>query len=146
MLFRSPDASLDRLEQEVGAAVANAKAAGVAWRATSISKRTEIMFNIRNLVAERRNEIAAILTAEHGKVPSDALGEMIKQAMEVPAAKNLPPGIVVRQAGDAEIMGEVFESFATAMGAGIMLVFGVLGYVVKRIGCTVAPLALALVQ
>ena len=64
--------------EEVDRAVASAKAALPAWRATSISRRTEIMFNIRNLVAERRKEIAAILTAEHGKVPSDALGEIAR--------------------------------------------------------------------
>ena len=64
--------------EEVARAVASAKAAFPAWRATSISKRTEIMFNIRNLVAERRRELAAILTAEHGKVPSDALGEIAR--------------------------------------------------------------------
>src|SRR4051794_24003641 len=59
---------------EVGAAVAAATAAFPAWRATSISKRTDILFKIRNLVEARRTELAAHLTAEHGKVPSDALG------------------------------------------------------------------------
>jgi multidrug efflux pump subunit AcrB len=55
-----------------------------------------------------------------------ALGEAVEATLALPAAKDLPPGIVVRQAGDAEIMGEVFESFAIAMGSGILLVFGVL--------------------
>ena len=50
----------------------------------------------------------------------------MEAALALPAAKDLPPGVIVRQAGDAEIMGEVFEGFATAMGAGILLVFGVL--------------------
>jgi len=59
---------------EVGAAVAAAKAAFPGWRATSLSKRTEILFRIRNLVETHRKDIAAHLTAEHGKVPSDALG------------------------------------------------------------------------
>jgi len=54
--------------------VAVAKAALPGWRATSLSKRTEIMFRIRNLVDVRRKGLAALLTAEHGKVPSDALG------------------------------------------------------------------------
>ena len=49
-----------------------------AWRATSLSKRTEIMFKIRNLVDQHRAELAARLTAEHGKVPSDALGEIAR--------------------------------------------------------------------
>jgi malonate-semialdehyde dehydrogenase (acetylating)/methylmalonate-semialdehyde dehydrogenase len=64
--------------EEVDAAVATARAAFPAWRATSLSKRTEIMFRIRNLVETHRREIAAHLTAEHGKVPSDALGEVAR--------------------------------------------------------------------
>src|SRR6185436_4840994 len=64
--------------EEVDAAVAAAKAAFPAWRATSLSKRTEIMFRIRNLVEAHRKDIAAHLTAEHGKVPSDALGEVAR--------------------------------------------------------------------
>jgi malonate-semialdehyde dehydrogenase (acetylating)/methylmalonate-semialdehyde dehydrogenase len=63
---------------EVDAAVAAAKAAFPAWRATSLSRRTEVMFRIRNLVEQHRHEIAAHLTAEHGKVPSDALGEVAR--------------------------------------------------------------------
>lgn len=63
---------------EVAAAVAAAKAAFPGWRATSLSKRTDIMFKIRNLVEAHRHELAAHLTAEHGKVPSDALGEIAR--------------------------------------------------------------------
>src|SRR5689334_6432182 len=63
---------------EVGTAVAAAKAAFPGWRSTSLSKRTEILFRIRNLVETHRKELAAHLTAEHGKVPSDALGEIAR--------------------------------------------------------------------
>jgi malonate-semialdehyde dehydrogenase (acetylating)/methylmalonate-semialdehyde dehydrogenase len=64
--------------EEVDAAVKAAKAAFPAWRATSLSKRTDIMFRIRNLVDAHKLEIAAILTAEHGKVPFDAQGEVAR--------------------------------------------------------------------
>ncbi|KQO51831.1 MULTISPECIES: efflux RND transporter permease subunit [unclassified Methylobacterium] len=57
---------------------------------------------------------------------SDALGTLIESVMALPTAKNLPPGVSISQTGDAEIMGEVFEGFALAMGAGLMMVFGVL--------------------
>ncbi|QEE42271.1 MULTISPECIES: efflux RND transporter permease subunit [unclassified Methylobacterium] len=57
---------------------------------------------------------------------TDALAELIKQVMNLPTAKNLPPGVTISQTGDAEVMGEVFEGFALAMGAGLMMVFGVL--------------------
>ena len=56
--------------EEVDRAVAAAKAAFPAWRATSLSRRTEILFRIRNLVDQHRHELAAFLTSEHGKVPS----------------------------------------------------------------------------
>ncbi len=57
---------------------------------------------------------------------SDSLGELISQVLKLPAAKDLPPGVTIKQTGDAEVMGEVFEGFALAMGAGLMMVFGVL--------------------
>jgi malonate-semialdehyde dehydrogenase (acetylating)/methylmalonate-semialdehyde dehydrogenase len=60
------------------------------WRATSLSKRTEIMFRIRNLVDQRRKEIAALLTAEHGKVPSDALGEVARGLENLEFACGIP--------------------------------------------------------
>jgi malonate-semialdehyde dehydrogenase (acetylating) / methylmalonate-semialdehyde dehydrogenase len=64
--------------EELDLAVAAARAAYPAWRHTSISKRTDILFRIRNLVEQHRKELAALLTAEHGKVPSDALGEIAR--------------------------------------------------------------------
>ncbi len=75
---------------EVAAAVATAKAAFPAWRATSLSKRTEIMFRIRNLVEIHRKELAAHLTAEHGKVPSDALGEIARGIENLEFACGIP--------------------------------------------------------
>jgi multidrug efflux pump subunit AcrB len=57
---------------------------------------------------------------------SDALGSLIEQALNTPTAKNLPPGVTIRQTGDAEIMQEVFSGFLLAMGAGIMMVYAVL--------------------
>jgi hydrophobe/amphiphile efflux-1 (HAE1) family protein len=54
------------------------------------------------------------------------LGAAVDRVLALPAAKNLPTGVELKQFGDAEIMGEVFESFAKAMGAGIMMVYAVL--------------------
>ena len=76
--------------EELDAAVAAAKAAFPAWRATSLSKRTDILFRIRNLVDQRRNELAALLTAEHGKVPSDALGEIARGLENLEFACGVP--------------------------------------------------------
>ena len=57
---------------------------------------------------------------------SDALGALIDEVMALPTARNLPEGVTLRQTGDAEIMEEVFQGFAIAIGAGLMMVFGVL--------------------
>src|SRR5688572_2521561 len=76
--------------EEMDAAVAAAAEAFPAWRATSLSKRTEIMFRIRNLVDQRRKEIAALLTSEHGKVPSDALGEVARGLENLEFACGIP--------------------------------------------------------
>lgn len=62
--------------EEVDRAVATARAASEAWGATSIAKRTAILFRFRDLVDRHANDIAALLTAEHGKVLSDSLGEV----------------------------------------------------------------------
>jgi len=75
---------------EVDSAVAAAKAAFPAWRATSLSKRTDVMFRIRNLVDTHRKDLAAFLTAEHGKVPSDALGEIARGVENLEFATGIP--------------------------------------------------------
>ncbi|MET0297475.1 MAG: CoA-acylating methylmalonate-semialdehyde dehydrogenase [Microbacterium sp.] len=67
---------------DVASAVDVASAAWESWRDASISKRTAVMFAFRELLNARKDELAAILTAEHGKVLSDALGE-IARGMEV---------------------------------------------------------------
>jgi malonate-semialdehyde dehydrogenase (acetylating)/methylmalonate-semialdehyde dehydrogenase len=64
--------------EEVDRAVQAAKAAAPAWRALSLARRAEIFFAIRELVHARREDIARLLTAEHGKVLSDAMGEVTR--------------------------------------------------------------------
>ncbi len=64
--------------EEVDRAVQAAKQAFAEWRAVSLSKRTDLFFKIRKLVDEHRDDIARFLTAEHGKVFSDAKGEVAR--------------------------------------------------------------------
>ncbi len=64
--------------EEVDAAVQAAKAAFAEWRSVSLAKRAELFFRIRELVHERREEVAKLLVAEHGKVLSDAIGEVTR--------------------------------------------------------------------
>ncbi|MGO2327001.1 CoA-acylating methylmalonate-semialdehyde dehydrogenase [Glutamicibacter arilaitensis] len=71
-------------------AIAAAAAAFPKWRDTSLARRTAIMFNFRQLLAERKGELAAIITAEHGKVLDDALGEVARGLEVVELCCNAP--------------------------------------------------------
>ena len=76
--------------EEIDAAVAAAKAAFPMWRATSLAKRADIMFRIRNAFDAHRDEIGAILTSEHGKVLSDAAGEVARGIENIEYACGVP--------------------------------------------------------
>jgi malonate-semialdehyde dehydrogenase (acetylating)/methylmalonate-semialdehyde dehydrogenase len=75
---------------EIDAAVATAKAAAPAWRAASLGRRAEVMFHLRELVDANRKEIASLLTKEHGKVLSDALGEVARGLENIEFACGVP--------------------------------------------------------
>jgi malonate-semialdehyde dehydrogenase (acetylating)/methylmalonate-semialdehyde dehydrogenase len=68
--------------EEIDRAVASATAAHAVWRQWSLSKRAELFFRIFRLLDEHREDLARLLTAEHGKVLSDALGE-VQRGIEV---------------------------------------------------------------
>jgi malonate-semialdehyde dehydrogenase (acetylating)/methylmalonate-semialdehyde dehydrogenase len=74
--------TVDFAEQsEVDAAVTAAARAFPAWRDSSLAKRSNVLFKFRELLAARRGDLAAIVTAEHGKVLDDAGGE-VQRALE----------------------------------------------------------------
>jgi malonate-semialdehyde dehydrogenase (acetylating)/methylmalonate-semialdehyde dehydrogenase len=75
---------------ELDAAAESAAGAFPAWRATSLSARSEILFRFRDLVDSHRQEIARLITAEHGKVLSDALGEVARGLENVEFACGVP--------------------------------------------------------
>ncbi|HTW19939.1 MAG TPA: CoA-acylating methylmalonate-semialdehyde dehydrogenase [Mycobacteriales bacterium] len=75
---------------EVDAAVASAKEAAKEWRLASLSKRAAVLFELRELLHRRQTELAAIITAEHGKVLSDALGEVARGLENVEFATGVP--------------------------------------------------------
>ncbi|MCW2297514.1 CoA-acylating methylmalonate-semialdehyde dehydrogenase [Rhodococcus erythropolis] len=62
--------------QDARAVIDAAAAAFPDWRDSSLAKRTAILFAFRELLNDRKHELAEIITAEHGKVLSDALGEV----------------------------------------------------------------------
>ncbi len=81
---------------EVDAAVAAAKEAYAAWGQSSLAQRTSILFRFRALLDEHRDELARLITAEHGKVHSDALGE-VARGLEI---VDLACGIAVQLKGE----------------------------------------------
>ncbi len=76
--------------KEVDAAVAAARAAFLGWRDTSLSKRTQILFRFRELLNNDKDRLAALISAEHGKVHSDALGEVSRGLEVVDFACGIP--------------------------------------------------------
>jgi malonate-semialdehyde dehydrogenase (acetylating)/methylmalonate-semialdehyde dehydrogenase len=62
--------------EEVDRAVQAARQAFPAWRDTSLTKRTQMLFAFREGLNARKEELAELITAEHGKVLADALGEV----------------------------------------------------------------------
>ncbi|THF71665.1 CoA-acylating methylmalonate-semialdehyde dehydrogenase [Deinococcus sp. Arct2-2] len=75
---------------EVDAAVQIATAAANIWRSTSLGKRSEVIFKFRELLVARKDELARIITREHGKVHSDALGEIARGIENVEYACGIP--------------------------------------------------------
>ncbi|MBL1078706.1 CoA-acylating methylmalonate-semialdehyde dehydrogenase [Nocardia sp. 2] len=75
---------------DVRAVVDAAAAAFPAWRDASLAKRTQVLFRFRELLNERKEELAAIITAEHGKVLADALGEVTRGLEVVEFACGIP--------------------------------------------------------
>ena len=75
---------------EVDEAVAKAVAASKDWRHASLSTRSSVLFTLRELLHERTHELAAVVTAEHGKVLSDAVGEIGRGLENVEFAAGVP--------------------------------------------------------
>lgn len=74
-----PVASVPIAEPElVSQAVAAAEAAGPAWARTPTARRAQVLFRFRSLLLENRDELAELITAEHGKTLDDAAGEIMR--------------------------------------------------------------------
>ncbi|MFF5295998.1 CoA-acylating methylmalonate-semialdehyde dehydrogenase [Paractinoplanes globisporus] len=75
---------------EVANAVAVAKEAAKAWREASLSRRAAVLFKFRELLADRAGDLAAVITSEHGKVLSDAAGEVARGLENAEFATGIP--------------------------------------------------------
>jgi malonate-semialdehyde dehydrogenase (acetylating)/methylmalonate-semialdehyde dehydrogenase len=76
--------------EELDAAVQAAKEAFWGWRSTSLSKRADIFFRLRELLDRRKPELARIVSSQHGKVVSDAAGEVQRGIENVEFATSIP--------------------------------------------------------
>ncbi|KKF01119.1 aldehyde dehydrogenase family protein, partial [Mycolicibacterium obuense] len=76
--------------EDARAVIDAAAAAFPAWRDTSLAKRTQVLFRFRELLNDRKGELAEIITSEHGKVVSDALGEVARGQEVVEFACGIP--------------------------------------------------------
>ncbi|WP_028934103.1 CoA-acylating methylmalonate-semialdehyde dehydrogenase [Pseudonocardia spinosispora] len=88
-------------EAVVDQAVAVAAEAARSWSRSSLSKRTQVLFKYRELLDGHRDEIARLITAEHGKVHSDALGEVARGIEVVEFACSIPQ--LLKSAGSYEV-------------------------------------------
>ncbi len=70
----------------VDSAIAAAAAAFEGWSQTPLSKRAHVLYRLRDLMLQNRFELAAIITAEHGKTLDDAAGEITRAADSVELA------------------------------------------------------------
>lgn len=96
--------------QDVAAAVAAAHAAFPAWAALSPLKRSRILFRFKSILEERQRELAAVISSEHGKVESDAQGEVQRGLEVVEFACGIPQ----------LLKGEYTEQVATGVDAWTM--------------------------
>src|ERR671910_54435 len=76
--------------EDARAVIDAAAAAFPAWRDTSLAKRAAILFNFRELLNARKGELAEIIASEHGKVVSDALGEVSRGQEVIEFACGIP--------------------------------------------------------
>ena len=106
-------------------ALASLKIATSSGGAVPLASVADITFGQGPTSIDRYDRVRKI-AVEADLAGTDALGEALAAIYALPAAKALPAGVTLREAGDAEIMGEVFQGFAQAMGAGLLMVLAVL--------------------
>jgi malonate-semialdehyde dehydrogenase (acetylating)/methylmalonate-semialdehyde dehydrogenase len=101
---------------EVEQAIATAKAAFPAWREQPPLARARIMFRFKQILDERRDELAAVVTAEHGKTFDDAKGEVTRGIEVVEYACGIPE-VLKGQYTDQVARGVDAWTFRQPLGA-----------------------------
>jgi malonate-semialdehyde dehydrogenase (acetylating)/methylmalonate-semialdehyde dehydrogenase len=102
---------------DVDAAVAAATEAFKSWRSASLAKRTQVLFAFRELVRANAGEIAALITSEHGKVASDAAGEVARGLEVVEFACGIPH---LLKGGFSENVSTNVDSYSIRQPVGVV--------------------------
>jgi malonate-semialdehyde dehydrogenase (acetylating)/methylmalonate-semialdehyde dehydrogenase len=102
---------------EVDAAVAAASAAQPRWRGTTLVRRSAVMFAFRELIRARRADLAAVISAEHGKVESDAAGEVSRGLEVVEFACGIPH---LLKGGFSENVGTGVDAYSIRQPVGVV--------------------------
>src|SRR4051812_32895983 len=102
-------------KDDVNAAVSAAKDASAEWSQSSLSKRTKVLFAFRELVNKHQDDLAALITDEHGKVLSDARGE-VQRGLEVVEFACGIPSLLKGDFSDQVSTGVDLYSFRTPLG------------------------------
>jgi malonate-semialdehyde dehydrogenase (acetylating)/methylmalonate-semialdehyde dehydrogenase len=104
---------------EVDAVVASARRAAIGWGQSALSHRTEILFAFREALSSRREELAHLVSREHGKVPVDAAGEVARGLENVEYACGIPQALAGRhsqQVSDGVDVHSVQEPLGVVAG------------------------------
>ena len=124
---------------EVDAAVAAGAEAFPAWRDTSLAERTRTLFRFRELVAARADELAAIVSAEHGKVLDDARGEVARGLEVVEFACGI--GQVIKGEFSESVSSRV-DVFSVRQPLGVVAVISPFNFP-AMVPCWFFPIAIA---
>jgi acyl-CoA reductase-like NAD-dependent aldehyde dehydrogenase len=111
---RVPLASAEEVDEVVGVA----RAAAAAWGETSLNRRSQVLFAFREILNSRKEELAAIITEEHGKVEGDGLGEVVRGLEVVEFACGIPHLLKGGYSESEELHahGSVLDRRPTALG------------------------------
>ena len=108
-------ATVEVVDQAVAAAVQGFSE----WRNTSLAKRVQTLFAFRELLNQRKEELAAIITSEHGKVLSDALGEVTRGLEVVEFACGIPH---LLKGGYSEGVSTGIDSYSIRQPLGVVAI------------------------
>ncbi len=124
---------------DVDAAVRAASAAFELWRSSSLTERMKVLFRFRELLQLRAAELAAIITSEHGKVLTDALGEVTRGLEVVEFACGMPQ---LLKGGYSESVSSRVDVYSIRQPLGVVTIISPFNFP-AMVPCWFFPIAIA---